>query len=106
MKKSKTVKNKPEKQADVAPVAMHGTEQAEAMPEVMEEVKAAEIAPQNEPSYGQIFGFDCWIYHEDEKPRILKAGDPMPEGWQNHRRFERVTWTVNGHNEWKRTVKE
>lgn len=93
MGRPKGSRNREEKPVQVAQEAVHGTEQEEQEPQV------------NEEPARPVFGFDKCIYHEDHEPRLLKAGEPMPEGWNDHARFEKVRWTFDRFGKWTRENK-
>jgi hypothetical protein len=68
----------------------------------------ASVPPVGEtPAPAELAGFPTnrWIYSETEEPRILKAGTPMPVGFQDHAKFEKIVWVVDGYGKWSRKNK-
>lgn len=104
---------KPKKQAEDVGTGASGTPEAEGatfpsagdttttitLPEAAEgkTMKAAppEIAP-----------CDTWRFHNEQPPRIFKAGEPIPAGWHKDRAKLNCVWHCDPFCNWTRTAKE
>ena len=54
---------------------------------------------------GITFPNNRWIYSETEEPVVLKAGTPMPAGYQISAKFEKIVWVCDDYGKFTRKDK-
>ena len=85
-------RGRPKKSVQVAPVAVHGTEKPKAV-----------MAPAKESIKAEIAKWDTTIYHEEQEPRDIKEGDPIPDGWTTEPGTLSVLWKNNSDGSYFKT---
>lgn len=101
MARPKGSKNKP---AESAPKAVYGNEPANVSnaPAVAEPVQITANEAQAETAQ-----FDTCRYHEDEPPRVFKAGEIIPTGWvDTPAKLTRTRWELTATGSWEKRPKE
>lgn len=70
------------------------------------EIAPPEQEPEHEPAVeegARIAAQDTWMYHNDEEPRIFKAGEEIPGGWQESPKgIVPDIWEHDAYGKWSR----
>lgn len=82
-------------------------------PKVVEESKTQDITPEStpdisrheEPAAAEVLTCGSWLYHNDEQPKIFKAGSEIPAGWHKNQKELDFFWQTDDWGKWTRKAK-